>query len=93
MLAWLQRYTNMYSLYAHTTSLNVEYFVCPQIKCDQYWPPRGAETYGLMHVQLVDVTELATYTIRTFHMSRVSLINSASRVILMANIYGRACRC
>jgi len=41
-----------------------------RIRCDQYWPSRGAETYGLMHVQLVDVTELATYTIRTFHMSR-----------------------
>ncbi|GFN98457.1 tyrosine-protein phosphatase lar [Plakobranchus ocellatus] len=41
-----------------------------RIKCDQYWPSRGAETYGLMHVQLVDVTELATYTMRTFHMSR-----------------------
>ncbi|BFZ00058.1 hypothetical protein BsWGS_03097 [Bradybaena similaris] len=41
-----------------------------RIKCDQYWPSRGAETYGLMHIQLVDVTELATYTIRTFHMSR-----------------------
>ncbi|XP_025110641.1 receptor-type tyrosine-protein phosphatase S-like isoform X6 [Pomacea canaliculata] len=41
-----------------------------RIKCDQYWPSRGAETYGLMHVQLVEVTELATYTIRTFHLSR-----------------------
>ncbi|KAK3755490.1 hypothetical protein RRG08_063566, partial [Elysia crispata] len=41
-----------------------------RIKCDQYWPSRGAETYGLMHVQLVDVTELATYTMRVFHMSR-----------------------
>ena len=44
-----------------------------QIKCDQYWPSRGAETYGLMHVQLMDITELATYTIRTFHLSRVSV--------------------
>ncbi|WAR22990.1 LAR-like protein [Mya arenaria] len=41
-----------------------------RIKCDQYWPGRGAETYGLMHVLLVDVTELATYTIRTFHLQR-----------------------
>ncbi|XP_059156941.1 tyrosine-protein phosphatase Lar-like isoform X3 [Physella acuta] len=44
-----------------------------RIKCDQYWPSRGAETYGLMHIQLVDVTELATYTIRTFHMSRYGI--------------------
>ena len=42
-----------------------------RIKCDQYWPGRGAETYGLMHVLLVDVAELATYTIRTFHIQRV----------------------
>lgn len=43
-----------------------------QIKCDQYWPHRGAETYGVMQVLLVDVTELSTYTIRTFHISRVA---------------------
>ncbi|ESO86619.1 hypothetical protein LOTGIDRAFT_128794, partial [Lottia gigantea] len=41
-----------------------------RIKCDQYWPSRGTETYGLMHIQLVDVTELSTYTVRTFHLSR-----------------------
>ncbi|CAH1774763.1 unnamed protein product [Owenia fusiformis] len=41
-----------------------------RIKCDQYWPNRGTETYGLMHVTLIDVTELATYTIRTFQISR-----------------------
>lgn len=41
-----------------------------RIKCDQYWPSRGAETYGLMHVLLVDITELATYTIRTFHIQK-----------------------
>ncbi|KAL5017103.1 hypothetical protein ScPMuIL_006692 [Solemya velum] len=41
-----------------------------RIKCDQYWPGRGVENYGLMQVLLVDVTELSTYTIRTFHISR-----------------------
>ncbi|KAK3612593.1 hypothetical protein CHS0354_042101 [Potamilus streckersoni] len=41
-----------------------------RIKCDQYWPSRGAETYGLMHILLVEITELATYTIRTFHIQR-----------------------
>ncbi|XP_076090535.1 receptor-type tyrosine-protein phosphatase delta-like isoform X5 [Mytilus galloprovincialis] len=41
-----------------------------RIKCDQYWPHRGGETYGIMQVLLVDVTELSTYTIRTFHVSR-----------------------
>jgi len=41
-----------------------------RIKCDQYWPNRGMETYGCMHVSLVDVAELATYTVRTFHLTR-----------------------
>ena len=42
-----------------------------RIKCDQYWPGRGAETYGLMHVLMVEVTELSTYVIRTFHIQKV----------------------
>lgn len=41
-----------------------------RIKCDQYWPNRGSEVYGIMHVTLLDVVELATYTIRTFQISR-----------------------
>lgn len=43
-----------------------------QIKCDQYWPTRGTESYGVMLITLVDVIELATYTIRTFLVTRVS---------------------
>ncbi|CAM4497200.1 unnamed protein product [Leuciscus chuanchicus] len=35
-------------------------------KCDQYWPSRGTETYGLMQVSLLDTVELATYCVRTF---------------------------
>nr|XP_055061534.1 protein tyrosine phosphatase receptor type Db isoform X8 [Misgurnus anguillicaudatus] len=35
-------------------------------KCDQYWPSRGTETYGLMQVSLLDTAELATYCVRTF---------------------------
>jgi hypothetical protein len=46
-----------------------------QIKCDQYWPNRGTETYGVMHVTLVDVIELATYTIRTFLVTRVKMFS------------------
>ena len=42
-----------------------------QVKCDQYWPTRSTENYGVMHVTLVDVVELATYTIRTFLLTRV----------------------
>ncbi|XP_040534328.1 receptor-type tyrosine-protein phosphatase F isoform X18 [Gallus gallus] len=38
---------------------------CP-VKCDQYWPSRGTETYGMIQVTLLDTVELATYTVRTF---------------------------
>uniref|UniRef100_A0A8D0DYK3 Receptor-type tyrosine-protein phosphatase F n=1 Tax=Salvator merianae TaxID=96440 RepID=A0A8D0DYK3_SALMN len=37
-----------------------------RVKCDQYWPSRGTETYGLIQVTLLDTVELATYTVRTF---------------------------
>ncbi|XP_031751430.1 receptor-type tyrosine-protein phosphatase delta isoform X37 [Xenopus tropicalis] len=37
-----------------------------RIKCDQYWPSRGTETYGLIQITLLDTVELATYTVRTF---------------------------
>ncbi|XP_041942537.1 receptor-type tyrosine-protein phosphatase S-like isoform X14 [Alosa sapidissima] len=39
-----------------------------RVKCDQYWPSRGTETYGLIQVTLVDTLELATYCVRTFAM-------------------------
>jgi netrin-G3 ligand len=39
-------------------------------KCDQYWPSRGTEAYGFVHVTLLEVIELATYTVRTFQLSR-----------------------
>lgn len=46
-----------------------------RIKCDQYWPARMAatETYGIMHVTLTDVQELATYTVRTFQLQKVCI--------------------
>ncbi|XP_042154287.1 receptor-type tyrosine-protein phosphatase delta isoform X29 [Oncorhynchus tshawytscha] len=37
-----------------------------RVKCDQYWPTRGTETYGLFQVTLLDTVELATYCVRTF---------------------------
>ncbi|XP_024143459.1 receptor-type tyrosine-protein phosphatase delta isoform X33 [Oryzias melastigma] len=37
-----------------------------RVKCDQYWPTRGTETYGLIQVSLLDTVELATYCVRTF---------------------------
>lgn len=45
---------------------------CPlQVKCDQYWPSRGTETYGLIQVTLLDTVELATYCVRTFALYKV----------------------
>ncbi|CAH1995153.1 unnamed protein product [Acanthoscelides obtectus] len=41
-----------------------------RIKCDQYWPTRGSETYGAMSVTITDVQELATYCIRTFQIHK-----------------------
>ncbi|XP_036035397.1 receptor-type tyrosine-protein phosphatase F isoform X19 [Onychomys torridus] len=41
-----------------------------RVKCDQYWPARGTETYGLIQVTLVDTVELATYTMRTFALHK-----------------------
>ncbi|XP_029170272.1 tyrosine-protein phosphatase Lar isoform X7 [Nylanderia fulva] len=41
-----------------------------RIKCDQYWPTRGSETYGQMTVTISDIQELATYCIRTFQVCR-----------------------
>ncbi|GIX68631.1 tyrosine-protein phosphatase Lar [Caerostris extrusa] len=43
-----------------------------RIKCDQYWPIRGTETYGVMQVTLSDVQEVATYCIRTLHIMRLN---------------------
>lgn len=42
-----------------------------QVKCDQYWPTRGTETYGLIQVTLLDTVELATYCVRTFALFKV----------------------
>ena len=41
------------------------------MKCDQYWPSRGTETYGMIQVTLLDTVELATYTVRTFALYKV----------------------
>ncbi|KAK7945762.1 hypothetical protein WMY93_001490 [Mugilogobius chulae] len=41
-----------------------------RIKCDQYWPSRGTETYGMIQVTLLDTMELATFCIRTFSLHK-----------------------
>ncbi|CAG5896479.1 unnamed protein product [Menidia menidia] len=40
--------------------------VITNVKCDQYWPSRGTETYGMIQVTMLDTVELATYSVRTF---------------------------
>ncbi|CAM9801216.1 unnamed protein product [Lampetra fluviatilis] len=41
-----------------------------RVKCDQYWPNRGSESYGLVQVTLTDTVELATYSTRSFTLTR-----------------------
>ena len=44
-----------------------------RLKCDQYWPNKGTDVYdSAMQVTLVDFTELATYSIRTFVIAPVN---------------------
>ncbi|MCI4389192.1 hypothetical protein PGIGA_G00095080 [Pangasianodon gigas] len=45
-----------------------------QVKCDQYWPVRGTETYGMIQVTMLDSVELATYSMRTFALNKNGLI-------------------
>ncbi|XP_041752562.1 receptor-type tyrosine-protein phosphatase S isoform X4 [Coregonus clupeaformis] len=41
-----------------------------RVKCDQYWPTRGSETYGMIQVTLLDTMELATFCVRTFSLHK-----------------------
>ncbi|XP_071062530.1 receptor-type tyrosine-protein phosphatase S-like isoform X3 [Pseudochaenichthys georgianus] len=41
-----------------------------RIKCDQYWPSRGTETYGTIQVTLLDTMELATFCVRTLSLHK-----------------------
>ncbi|XP_037912845.1 tyrosine-protein phosphatase Lar isoform X5 [Hermetia illucens] len=41
-----------------------------RIKCDQYWPSRGTETYGQIFVTITETQELSTYSIRTFQICK-----------------------
>ena len=45
-----------------------------QVKCDQYWPSRGTETYGMIQVTLLDTMELATFCVRTFSLHKVRVL-------------------
>uniref|UniRef100_A0A8B9LVN2 protein-tyrosine-phosphatase n=1 Tax=Astyanax mexicanus TaxID=7994 RepID=A0A8B9LVN2_ASTMX len=59
-----------------------------RIKCDQYWPSRGTDTYGLVQVTLLDTMELATFCVRTFSLHKLYyIIAQILRVLLLNYIY------
>lgn len=53
-----------------------------QIKCDQYWPGRGTDTYGAVQVTLLDTMELATFCVRTFSLHKVKTLMFTLTLIL-----------
>ncbi|KAJ8011476.1 hypothetical protein DPEC_G00058610 [Dallia pectoralis] len=57
-MVWEQR--------AHTIVMMTRLEEKSRVKCDQYWPIRGTETYGMIQVTMLDTVELATYSVRTF---------------------------
>ena len=44
-----------------------------QAKCHQYWPEAGSVSFGDLTVTILEVQELAYYTIRTFRMQKVQM--------------------
>lgn len=42
-----------------------------RIKCDQYWPTRAAQTYGVVQVSPKETLEFAHYTLRVFDVLKV----------------------
>lgn len=49
-------------------------YVIVQLKCHQYWPEVGSINMGDLTIMLIEVQELAYYTIRTFRLTKVSKI-------------------
>ncbi|XP_043196400.1 tyrosine-protein phosphatase Lar-like isoform X3 [Amphibalanus amphitrite] len=41
-----------------------------RIKCDQYWPSKGTQTYGPIIVTHTETQEVASYVVRTFQLQR-----------------------
>ncbi|VTJ88429.1 Hypothetical predicted protein [Marmota monax] len=52
-----------------------------RIKCDQYWPNRGTETYGFIQVTLLDTIELATFCVRTFSLHKAAVAEGDSDLL------------
>ncbi|XP_026059714.1 receptor-type tyrosine-protein phosphatase S isoform X2 [Carassius auratus] len=65
-MVWEQHTANIIMITKLEEKSRMPSYFFSKNKCDQYWPSRGTETYGLMQVNLLDTVELATYCVRTF---------------------------
>ncbi|XP_048053476.1 protein tyrosine phosphatase receptor type Db isoform X3 [Megalobrama amblycephala] len=65
-MVWEQHTANIIMITKLEEKSRMPSYFFSKNKCDQYWPSRGTETYGLMQVSLLDTVELATYCVRTF---------------------------
>ena len=43
-----------------------------RIKCHQYWPSEGGESYGDIQVTLMQTMELSDFTVRTFTVKKAN---------------------
>ncbi|XP_051241206.1 protein tyrosine phosphatase receptor type Db isoform X15 [Dicentrarchus labrax] len=65
-MVWEQHTANIVMMTKLEEKSRMPSYFFSKVKCDQYWPTRGTETYGLIQVTLLDTVELATYSVRTF---------------------------
>ncbi|XP_014844151.1 PREDICTED: receptor-type tyrosine-protein phosphatase delta-like isoform X12 [Poecilia mexicana] len=65
-MVWEQHTANIVMMTKLEEKSRMPSYFFSKVKCDQYWPTRGTETYGIIQVTLLDTVELATYSMRTF---------------------------
>ncbi|XP_072318765.1 protein tyrosine phosphatase receptor type Db isoform X15 [Eucyclogobius newberryi] len=65
-MVWEQHTANIIMMTKLEEKSRMPSYFFSKVKCDQYWPTRGTETYGLIQVTLLDTVELATYSVKTF---------------------------
>ncbi|XP_032400716.1 protein tyrosine phosphatase receptor type Db isoform X18 [Etheostoma spectabile] len=65
-MVWEQHTANIVMMTKLEEKSRMPSYFFSKVKCDQYWPTRGTETYGLIQITLLDTVELATYSVRTF---------------------------
>ena len=61
-----------YNCHRSLPSLSLSLSLSLQTKCHQYWPEVGSMNMGDITITLIEVQDLAYYTIRTFRVTRVS---------------------